>query len=85
VGLLGRNPVPFPQRRIGFLCRYAQPRLPGSLPTIVRSFKSAVTRRVNQRRATPGQPVWQRNYYEHIIRNEPALDRIRSYIRVVPQ
>ena len=31
-------------------------------------------------RDTPGLPVWQRNYYEHIIRNESSLDRIRQYI-----
>ncbi len=31
-------------------------------------------------RRTPGAPVWQRNYYEHVIRNESALDRIRQYI-----
>ena len=29
---------------------------------------------------TPGASVWHRNYYEHVIRNEPALDRIRQYI-----
>ena len=28
----------------------------------------------------PGVPVWQRNYYEHIIRSEVSLDRIRRYI-----
>ena len=31
-------------------------------------------------RGTPGRPVWQRNYYEHIIRNEKALNQIRQYI-----
>jgi REP element-mobilizing transposase RayT len=39
-----------------------------SIPTIVRLFKSTNTRRINQYRGTPGAPVWQRNYYEHIIR-----------------
>lgn len=29
---------------------------------------------------TPGQPHWQRNYYEHIIRDETDLQRIRQYI-----
>lgn len=58
--------------------------VPGSLPTIVRSFKSAVTRHINQSRDTPGQPVWQRNYYEHIVRNEHALNRIRNYIETNP-
>ena len=36
-------------------------------------FKAAVTRRI-------GAPVWQRNYFEHIIRADQALDRIREYI-----
>ncbi len=31
-------------------------------------------------RSTPGIPVWQRNYYEHIIRNEEELALIRDYI-----
>ena len=53
---------------------------PRSLPTIIRSFKSAVTKRINALRKTPGAPLWQRNYYEHVIRNEPDLNEIRQYI-----
>lgn len=53
---------------------------PGSLGAIIRSFKSTVTRRVNTLRTTPGAPVWQRNYWEHVIRDERALDCIRRYI-----
>ena len=52
----------------------------GSIPTIMRSFKSAVTKRINEMRRTPGVPVWQRNYYEHIIRNDESLNLIREYI-----
>jgi len=44
--------------------------LPGSLGAIVRAFKSATTRRINALNDTPGAPVWQRNYYEHILRNQ---------------
>ncbi len=51
-----------------------------SIGAIVGSFKSAVTKRINEYRNTPGAPVWQRNYYEHIIRNEESLNRIRQYI-----
>lgn len=40
---------------------------PGSLGAIVRSFKSAATRRVNEMRGTPGARFWQRNYHERII------------------
>jgi REP element-mobilizing transposase RayT len=51
-----------------------------SLSTIVGAFKSAVTRRINQLRGTPGTPVWQRNYWEHVVRTDRALDAIRQYI-----
>lgn len=50
------------------------------LPEIVRAFKTFSARRINPWRHTPGTPVWQRNYYEHIIRNEESLHRIRQYI-----
>ena len=52
----------------------------GSLPTIMRSFKSAVTRGINDQRGTPGASVWQRGYYEHIIRDENELAQIQKYI-----
>lgn len=54
--------------------------VPGSIPTIVRSFKSAVTKRINESRSAPGQPVWQRSYYERIIRSRAEFLRIRGYI-----
>ena len=57
---------------------------PGSLSTIVRSFKSASTKRINELCGMPGAPVWQRNYYEHVIRNERDLERIREYIVTNP-
>lgn len=53
---------------------------PRSLGAFVSGFKSATTKRINQLRRTPGAPVWQRNYHEHVIRNEPSLSRIREYI-----
>ena len=40
------------------------------LPEIVRAFKSFSARRINAIRKTPGTSVWQRSYYEHIIRDE---------------
>jgi len=52
----------------------------GSLPTIIRSFKSVVTKHINQTEKSPGRHFWQRSFYEHIIRNETELDRIREYI-----
>ena len=56
----------------------------GSIPTIVRAFKSAVTKRINGLCGTPGASVWQRGYYEHIIRNENEWCRIRRYIAENP-
>ncbi|RKY87205.1 hypothetical protein DRQ11_06870, partial [candidate division KSB1 bacterium] len=56
----------------------------GSLGAIVGNFKSVTARRINRIRKTPGTPVWQRNYYEHIGRNETELARIREYIRLNP-
>jgi len=56
-----------------------------SLPDVVHRFKSLTTARychgVYERawQPFPGR-LWQRNYYEHIIRNERALQRIREYI-----
>ncbi len=63
--------------------RFGQP-VAGSLPTVVRSFKSAVSKHINALRQTPGGRVWQRNYWEHIIRNELELSRIREYISTNP-
>ena len=51
-----------------------------SIPTIIRLLKSATTKRINEYRNTPAVPVWQRNYNEHIIRNETELQQIRQYI-----
>jgi REP element-mobilizing transposase RayT len=48
----------------------------GSLGAIVGNFKSVTVRRINRVRKTPGVRVWQRNYYEHIIRNERDLNGI---------
>jgi len=58
--------------------------LPGSLGAIVLQFKSAAARRINQIAGTPGAQVWQRNYYEHVIRDSDELNIIRRYIRDNP-
>jgi REP element-mobilizing transposase RayT len=49
-----------------------------------RGFKAATTTRINEIRQSPGAPVWQRNYYEHVIRNDHELQRIREYIAYNP-
>jgi putative transposase len=53
---------------------------PGSLSAFVQNFKSISTRRMNAARGSPGTPIWQRGYYEHVIRNEDELKAIREYI-----
>jgi putative transposase len=52
----------------------------GSIPTIIRSYKSAVTKTVKKLNETPSGSLWQRNYYEHVIRNEADYTRIAEYI-----
>ena len=51
-----------------------------SLSEIVRGFKTFSSRHINELCVTRGRKLWQRNYYEHIIRNEAELDHIRKYI-----
>jgi len=50
-----------------------------AVPEIVRGFKTFSARRINEHAGERGL-LWQRGYYEHVIRNENALDRIRAYI-----
>ncbi|HLE23939.1 MAG TPA: transposase [Anaerolineales bacterium] len=58
---------------------------PGSLAAIMQSFKSAATRAVNMTQGTQGEHLWQRGYYEHVIRDEEDLNRLRRYIEENPQ
>lgn len=55
---------------------------PGSLGAIIRSFKSAVSYRINKEHNATG--IWQRNYYEHIIRDEKDLHNKTDYIEANP-
>jgi len=59
--------------------------LPGSLGAVVRSFKSACSRRINMRLGTPGAPVWQRGYWERVLRNAVELQHAREYIADNPR
>ena len=54
-----------------------------AIPEIVRGFKTFSARRVNERAGRRGV-LWQRGYYEHVIRNEKSLNRIRAYIENNP-
>ncbi|MRR09433.1 hypothetical protein EG831_05025 [bacterium] len=69
VGATGRSPLPAP--------RGPSPR---SLGSFIAGFKSSVTMRINQHQNTPGHPVWQRNYYEHVVRNGRSYDTIKRYV-----
>jgi REP element-mobilizing transposase RayT len=71
VGATGRSPLHAFHRTLP----------PKSLGAFVAGFKSSDTKKINHLRATPGQPVWQRNYYEHVIRNEIDLEEIEEYIQ----
>lgn len=57
---------------------------PQSLGVVVRSFKAAVSRAVKQRSKGSVSPVWQRNYFEHVVRNDEDFSRIREYIFLNP-
>jgi REP element-mobilizing transposase RayT len=70
VGAHGRAPLPSS-------LPYRPPR---SLGSLVAGFKSAATKRINEIRGTLGVSVWQRNYYERVIRNGEELNRVRQYI-----
>jgi len=66
----GENPIPKMQSR--------------SVSSLVSGYKSVVTKRINQIRSMPGEKLWQRNYWEHIIRNEDEYLRIANYIKNNP-
>jgi len=51
-----------------------------TLGQVVGYLKYQTTKQINQMRDNPGVPVWQRNYYERIIRDEEELTAIREYI-----
>jgi REP element-mobilizing transposase RayT len=51
-----------------------------TVSAIVRGFKGSTTRLINELQGTPGVMLWKRNYYEHIVRDDRELQRIREYI-----
>ena len=51
-----------------------------SIGSFVAGFKSIATKNINQMRGMPGEKVWQRNYWEHIVRDENEYQRISEYI-----
>ena len=55
------------------------------LGRLIGAFKTVSTKQINLERDTPGARFWQRNYYEHIVRNRRELNAIRAYIRNNPR
>jgi REP element-mobilizing transposase RayT len=51
---------------------------------LVGAFKTVSTKRINEFHKTPAMKLWQRNYWEHIVRNASELNRLREYIRNNP-
>ena len=77
VGATGRSPLGAARRPGGPAKR--------SLGAFIAGFKSSVTSRINQLRSTQGARIWQRNYYEHVVRSPAEHDRIRRYIADNPR
>lgn len=70
--------------RVGAHSRAPLRRQSRSLGSLIAQFKATTTRLINALRGTPGASVWQRNYYEHVVRDERDLERIRAYIDANP-
>lgn len=51
-----------------------------SIGAIMQNFKSVSSRKLRQYASNPAEPIWQRNYYEHVIRNAEELAQIQNYI-----
>jgi REP element-mobilizing transposase RayT len=60
--------------------RGSRERAPRSISTFVSGFKGAVTARINTLRKTPGRPVWQPSFHEHVIRDDEDLRLHQEYV-----
>lgn len=65
---------------VGMHGRASLQRQHSSLGSFVAGFKSITTKRINIFRKTPHAYIWQKRFYDHIIRNEKDLNNIRDYI-----
>jgi len=66
--------------KVGTHGRASLQRQPRSLGSFVAGFKSVTTKRINIFRKIPHAYIWQKRFYDHIIRNEKDLNNIRDYI-----
>jgi putative transposase len=79
-------PVKFPGLTLDYYCLMSThlhiililDKVKVTLSQIVRAFKALITK------ITREKSLWQRNYYEHVIRTEQALSKIREYIQNNP-
>ena len=55
-----------------------------SLSVLVGAYKSSVTQQTRRRRLLPVPVLWQRNFYDNIVRNDDVLAQVREYIRENP-
>lgn len=81
----GRVPT---QGRVPMVEQFGKPTF-NTIPTILRGYKGAVTKQINTLQIDAGvynmpERIWQKNYYEHVIRNETSLNKIREYITSNP-
>jgi REP element-mobilizing transposase RayT len=75
VGAIQESPLPMTQsERRGM-----------TLPKLVGRFKMQTAKIINASATTPGQPLWQRNYWERILRDDRECAAVRRYIRENPQ
>jgi REP element-mobilizing transposase RayT len=51
-----------------------------TIPTIVRAFKAAVTRKAGEELGMAGKDIWQRNYFERALRNGKEYGDASRYI-----
>jgi len=81
--ILHLNRPPVGSQHAGNLLEARAALLPGSLSVVIRSFKSASTKRLRERRLISGR-IWQSNYHDRVIRTDRELDRVREYIALNP-
>jgi REP element-mobilizing transposase RayT len=55
------------------------------LPELIRAFKTFSARKINKVYGNQPPTIWQRGYFDRVIRNVNELDRIREYIRANPE
>ncbi len=79
VGVRHVEPLPKAPRQNKF-----QHIVPGSLGSIIRSFKAAVTKETRLLKLVGNKSHWQRNFYDHIIRNDVSYFFIQQYIELNP-